>query len=75
MAKEDKQSVKWRYSRWGVVILLSILGPLGLPFLWRSPSFGKGLKWLMTVLLLVFTGLLMVTAELLPLLISQTLLR
>ena len=72
MTKET-QSGKWYYSTWGVLILLGTIGPLALPVLWRSPSFGKTAKWFLTIALLALTGLLVVAAELLPLLIVQRL--
>lgn len=72
---EEKQPVKWRHSRWGVLILLGIIGPLALPFLWKSPFFGKWVKWLLTIFTLVLTGIAILTAELLPLWISQTLIK
>ena len=70
---EQKQSGKWYYSVWGVLFLLGLVGPLALYFLWKSPSFSKTSKWLWTIAVLVLTGFLVVTAEFLPLLISQKL--
>ncbi|MFH1857805.1 MAG: hypothetical protein ABH845_02745 [Candidatus Omnitrophota bacterium] len=70
---EGTQPGKWHYSFWGVLVLLGLLGPLGLYFLWRSPSFGKVSKWLWTIAILVLTLLLIATAELLPLVLSQNL--
>ena len=54
-------------------MILGFVGPLGLYVLWKSPSFSKTSKWLWTIAVLVLTGLLVVTAELLPLFISQAL--
>ncbi len=72
---EEEQPVQWRHSRWGVLILLGIIGPLALPFLWKSPSFGKGVKWFLTISTLALTVIAILTAELLPLWISQTLIK
>jgi hypothetical protein len=69
----DKPPVKWHYSTWGVLILLGLIGPLAFWFLWKSPSFSTASKWFWTLAVLVLTGLLIVTAELLPLLIAQAL--
>ncbi len=69
----EKKPVKWCYTVWGVLFLLSLLGPFGLFFLWKSSSFGKASKWVWTVAILVLTGVLVVTAELLPLWIAQRL--
>ena len=49
----------WYYRPWAVVILLFlVLGPLGLPLLWRSPSFTRGWKLALTIALVVYTLLL-----------------
>lgn len=51
--------VKW-YHRpvWVLVLLFGVLGPLGLPYLWGSPRFGRALKVLLTVAVLAYTALL-----------------
>ena len=50
--------VKWYYRPvWVVVLLFLVLGPLGLPYLWRSPSFSRRLKVLLTVLVLAYAAL------------------
>jgi hypothetical protein len=49
----------WYYRPWAVVVLLFlVLGPLGLPFLWRSPSFTRGWKIILTVAMVVYTVVL-----------------
>jgi hypothetical protein len=49
----------WYYRPWAVVLLLFlVLGPLGLPLLWRSPSFTRGWKIVLTVAMGVYTLLL-----------------
>jgi len=49
----------WYYRRWGVLLLLFVvLGPLGLPLLWKSPSFTRGWKIVLTVLMVVYTVML-----------------
>jgi hypothetical protein len=49
----------WYYRPWAVVVLLFVvLGPLGLPLLWRSPSFTRGWKIALTVAMVVYTALL-----------------
>ena len=69
--EQERQPVQWRYSVWGVLILLGILGPFGLFFLWKSPAFGRTSKWMWTIAVLVLTLFLAMTAELLPLWIAQ----
>jgi hypothetical protein len=49
----------WYYRPWAVVLLLFlVLGPLGLPLLWRRPSFTRGWKIALTVAMAVYTLLL-----------------
>ncbi len=52
-------TVRW-YHRpvWVLILLFFVLGPLGLPYLWRSPRFTRALKVLLTVAVLAYTGLL-----------------
>ena len=51
--------VKWYYRRWVVVLLLFVvLGPLGLPLLYKSPRFSKTGKWVLTILTVLYTGYL-----------------
>lgn len=51
----DGQPVKWYFSRAGVILLLLAIGPLALPFLWRSPCFKTPSKWVWTVLTMILT--------------------
>ena len=49
----------WYYRPWAVVLLLFfVLGPLGLPLLWKSPSFTRVWKVILTVAMGVYTVLL-----------------
>ena len=49
----------WYYRPWAVVVLLFlVLGPFGLPLLWKSPSFTRGWKIVLTVAMVVYTVLL-----------------
>ena len=49
---------KWYHSRWMVVLMLFVvLGPFGLPLLWKSPHFTKRWKQILTVLTLIYTAL------------------
>ena len=50
--------LKWYYRPiWVLVLLFLVLGPLALPYLWRSPSFSRRLKIVLTALVLVYTAL------------------
>jgi hypothetical protein len=51
--------VKWYYRPfWVLILLFVVLGPLALPYLWKSPSFSRRLKVVLTILVLVYTALL-----------------
>jgi hypothetical protein len=49
----------WYYRPWPVLLLLFVvLGPLGLPLLWKSPRFTRTWKIVLTALVLVYTAML-----------------
>src|SRR5262249_42318127 len=51
---------KWYHRAWSVVLLLFlVLGPIGLPHLWRSPSFSRGMKLILTIVVLAYSVLLL----------------
>jgi len=55
MHKEDEK-VKWYLRPVAVLILLFfVLGPFGLPLLYKSPKFSKALKIILTVLVTIYT--------------------
>lgn len=46
-----QQPVKWYYRPWVVLLMLFvILGPLGLPLLYKSPRFNRTWKIILTIL-------------------------
>jgi hypothetical protein len=50
--------LKWYYRPvWVLVLLFLVLGPLGLPYLWRSPGFSRRLKVVLTVLVIAYLAL------------------
>jgi hypothetical protein len=50
--------LKWYYRPvWVLVLLFAVLGPFGLPFLWRSPGFSRPVKVVLTILVLAYTAL------------------
>ena len=58
MSKEEGK-VKWYLNPISVVLLLFfVLGPFGLPLLYQSPKFIKTLKIMLTVVVIVYTSLL-----------------
>ena len=57
-SRELPAPLKWYYRPvWVLVLLFLVLGPLALPYLWRSPSFSRRLKVVLTVLVVAYTGL------------------
>jgi hypothetical protein len=55
MPESPAAEVKWYYRpAWVLVLLFVVLGPLGLPYLWKSPKFSRGLKTVLTVLLVAY---------------------
>ncbi len=51
---------KWYYRALSLVLLLFlVLGPLGLPLLWRSPSFSRGMRLILTIVVLAYSVLLL----------------
>jgi hypothetical protein len=61
VGKEDK--VKWYLRPVGVVLLLFfVLGPLGLPLLYKSPHFGKKSKIILTMGVLIYTSYLIIAS-------------
>jgi hypothetical protein len=58
MLKEDGR-VKWYLRPIPVVLLLFfVLGPFGLPLLYKSPQFSKILKIILTVAVIIYTSYL-----------------
>ena len=58
MPKEDG-NLKWYFRPMSVVLLLFlVLGPFGLPFLYKSPKFSKTLKIILTIAVIIYTSYL-----------------
>ena len=54
--RKEEEKIKWYLRPFGVILLLFfVLGPLGLPLLYRSPKFSKGLKIALTVVIIFYT--------------------
>lgn len=43
---------------WVLLLLFVVLGPFGLPYLWRSPAFSRPVKIALTIAVAVYTVLL-----------------
>ena len=49
--------VPWYHRPVGVLVLLFlVLGPLALPYLWKSPRFSQRAKTVLTVAVIAYTG-------------------
>jgi hypothetical protein len=58
MYKEDGK-IKWYLRPISVVLLLFfVLGPFGLPLLYKSPKFSKTLKIILTIVVIIYTSYL-----------------
>ena len=51
-----RQQVKWYHNIWFVLFtLLFVLGPFGLPLVWKNPRFSHRVKLGLTLLMVVYT--------------------
>jgi hypothetical protein len=58
MRKEDEK-IKWYLRPISVVLLLFfVLGPFGLPLLYKSPKFSKTSKIILTIVVIIYTSYL-----------------
>ncbi len=56
----DASDRKWYHTVWFVLAMLFfVLGPFGLPLLWKSPAFPRWAKIALTVAVLVYTAWLL----------------
>lgn len=61
MPQDEK--VKWYLRPMGVVLLLFfVLGPLGLPLLYKSPKFSQKLKIVLTIGVILYTLYLIIAS-------------
>lgn len=68
----DEKKPSWYYRPWFVLIMLFfVLGPLGLPLVYKSPCFSKPWKIILTIVMIVFTVYLVVTTYELVMLILE----
>jgi hypothetical protein len=56
---EEDGKIKWYLRPIGVVLLLFlVLGPFGLPLLYKSPKFSKASKIILTIVVIMYTSYL-----------------
>jgi hypothetical protein len=52
----QEENIKWYLRPIGVVLLLFfVLGPFGLPLLYKSPKFSRKVKLVLTVFVIIYT--------------------
>ena len=52
-----KEEAAWYLKPWAVILsLFFVLGPLGLPLLYKSPKFNRTWKVILTILTVLYTG-------------------
>ena len=52
----EPQKPKWYYSIWFVLVMLFlVMGPFGVPLLWKSPRFPKWAKIALTIAVALYT--------------------
>jgi hypothetical protein len=57
-SREPPVPLKWYYRPvWVLILLFLVLGPLALPYLWRSPGFSRRTKVVLTILVIAYAGL------------------
>lgn len=55
------QDIRWYYRPWPLIFLLFlVLGPFGLPLVYKSPKFNKLAKILLTLIMIPYTWYLVV---------------
>jgi len=61
MTDTQEQKVPWILTKTGVLVMLFVvLGPLGLPFLYKSSAFGKRAKIFWTITVLIYAAAVIV---------------
>lgn len=59
----QEKNIKWYLRPIGVVLLLFfVLGPFGLPLLYKSPKFSRKLKIVLTVVVIIYTTYLIIVS-------------
>ena len=47
---------QWYYNVWFVLFMLFVvLGPFGLPLVWKHPKFSRNVKWALTAAMVLYT--------------------
>ena len=63
MRSGKEENIKWYLRPIGLVLLLFfVLGPFGLPLLYKSPKFSRKLKIVLTVVVIIYTIYLIIVS-------------
>jgi len=63
MRSGKEENIKWYLRPIGLVLLLFfVLGPFGLPLLYKSPRFSRKLKIVLTVVVIIYTIYLIIVS-------------
>jgi hypothetical protein len=63
MRSGKEENIKWYLRPMGVILLLFfVLGPFGLPLLYKSPKFSRKLKIALTVVIIIYTIYLIIVS-------------
>lgn len=54
--KGQGRHISWYYTYWGLIILILLLGPFSLFWVWKSPVLSIGAKWFYTAVVLILMG-------------------
>lgn len=62
LKQRTQQTARWYYSISFVLLMLLLLGPFGLPFLWRSDRFNLPAKIILTLIVAILTVLITISS-------------
>ena len=59
MAEPNAQKPKWYFNVWFVLLMLFfVLGPFGLPLVWKHPRWSRWIKTVLTLVMVLYTAAL-----------------
>jgi len=59
---ENKQQDKWYFRTTSLVVGFLLVGPFVLPLVWSNPRFNNRIKIIITIVIIILSGLLLVAA-------------
>ncbi len=56
LATEEPPKPKWYHNIWFVIVMLFfVVGPFGLPLVWKNPHFSRKVKGALTIAMIIYT--------------------